>query len=172
MIVRCHRCNRPLTNPASIQIGMGAVCARKEGLIHDDNRDSKYYDTSCKCKFCGGTIEAVFIDKFQRVWEWICGGRSGDGCFRSYGNNTPAPSRVTDAEIESLRRLNPRRFRVARYERKLIHALFQKTGKLPPYDFSDKEFMKDREEVLKALEEDYGNVWDEKRDEGTISDHA
>lgn len=28
----CHRCNRPLTNPASVLAGIGPICAAKQGL--------------------------------------------------------------------------------------------------------------------------------------------
>lgn len=48
-MVKCRKCNRPLTNPVSIELGIGVVCRSKTGFVksnqtHDDGDIIVEYD--------------------------------------------------------------------------------------------------------------------------------
>lgn len=50
---KCRRCNRPLSNPKSMQAGIGPVCARKEVIEQEEEKVSS---------FSSGHIDAPITD--------------------------------------------------------------------------------------------------------------
>lgn len=144
----CQRCGRPLTNPASVQLGYGPICAKKIGLPirFSDPKFRGMYDTSCVCPFCGGKIEIVQHNPF--AWTWTCGGVTGDGCQSDYGSNTPAPLKVKRSELRYYEKHKPERFEDARYERQFFFKVFKLTGRLPPYDSLVPKYPQNMDELI------------------------
>lgn len=137
MAVRCRRCGRPLSAPASVQLGYGPICARRLGIVRFGEKTfRKMFDFSCACPYCGAFIERVTLNEWGTSWQWTCGGVSGDGCHTDFGCNTVAPLKF---DLSWQRKHKPHIFdehkREREYHREVANRTFENLGfrAVPPY---------------------------------------
>lgn len=137
MAVKCRRCGRPLSAPASVQLGYGPICARRLGLVRfGDKIFRKMFDFSCVCPYCNAFIERVLLNEWGTSWRWTCGGISGDGCHTDFGCNTVAPLKFN---LSWQHKHKPHIFdehrREREYYREVANRTFESLGirAVPPY---------------------------------------